>query len=319
MRSKLHLLLIFLVTVSLFSCKKGGEDATESEMRVLNAWIQVNNITVSPTASGMYFIPVEEGSGANPLADDYFFYNYSVENLNGDVYSTNDAVVAETWGYDKDVNGRTLHFAPVIKRNAFGLNTGLMSGMYEALLMMKKGGKARLILPSSLASNILGQNVSVIVNLELVDFKSDISAYEKAVVVDYKTINNLTDTIGGKDGIYYKTLIETSEKQLNDSAKSVKVWYVGRYLDGYIFDTNIDTVAANAGFTASSTTQLVVEFGKGGSIPAFEAVLKKMWTNEKTKFVTTSEFAYGSIQDETIPPFTPLVFEIIMDTTYVKK
>ena len=54
----LRLLLLLLLPISLFSCKKGGDDAHDAEMRKLNAWILVNNITVTPTASGLYFIPV---------------------------------------------------------------------------------------------------------------------------------------------------------------------------------------------------------------------------------------------------------------------
>lgn len=321
----LRLLLLLLLPISLFSCKKGGDDEHDAEMRKLNAWILVNNITIAPTASGMYFIPVEEGSGANPSAKDYFIYNYSVETLSGDVVGTNDAVVANAWGYEKDANGRILHFAPAIRNTLQGVTNLLTPGMYEALLKMKKGGRARLILPSNLAfggsgyNGVIGAYTSVIINLELVDFYPDISVYEKALVDKCKTDSSLASTIEGKDGIYYKTIIEKSDKQLKDSAQSVYVRYVGRFLDGYIFDTNIDTVAANAGFTPTSSDSLLVEFGKGGVIPAFEEVVKTAWTEEKIMFVTTSEFAYGAQGKAPVPPFTPLVFEVTVGKVFVKK
>lgn len=321
----LRLLLLLLLPISLFSCKKGGDDAHDAEMRKLNAWLQVHNITVAPTASGMYYIPVDEGSGANPSANDYFIYNYSVETLSGDIVGTNDAVVANTWGYEKDANGRILHFSPAIRSTLQGVTNLLTPGMYEAFLKMKKGGRARLILPSNLAfggsgyNGVIGANTTVIINLELVDFYPEISVYEKALVDKCKTDSSLTSTIEGKDEIYYKTIVEKSDKQLKDSAKSVYVKYVGRFLDGYIFDTNIDTVATKAGFTPASTDSLLVEFGKFSGVAAFEEVIKTAWKEEKVMFVTTSEFAYGMQLKGTIPPFTPLFFEVTVGKVFVKK
>ncbi len=321
----LRLLLILLLPISLFSCKKGGEDSQDAEKRRLDAWIQVHNITVAPTASGMYVVPLAQGIGANPLAGDYFIYNYTLENLNGDVLATTYADVAETWGYDKDAKGRTLHFAPAVRSNIAGTTNILTPGMYEALLTMKKGGKARLILPSKLGfgnsgfNRVVGKNDPVVITVELVGFEPNILAYEKSLVIDYKGKNNLSNPLEGKDGIYYSTLVEKSPNQLKDSAKSVYVRYVGRFLDGYIFDTNIDTVAIKAGFTAASTDSLKVEFGQNGVISAFEEVLKTAWKEERFTFVTTSEFAYGIQGKGTITPYTPLVFEVIVGKTYVKK
>ena len=89
------------MTVSLFSCKKGGEDDHDAEMRRLNAWLQVHNITTKPTASGLYIISVQEGNG-NALANlDFAYINYSVELLDGTIkYSTN-WLVADNWGLER--------------------------------------------------------------------------------------------------------------------------------------------------------------------------------------------------------------------------
>ncbi|SDC90335.1 FKBP-type peptidyl-prolyl cis-trans isomerase [Williamwhitmania taraxaci] len=317
MRSKLHLLLIFLVTVSLFSCKKGGEDATESEKRVLDAWISLHYKDLAPNASGFYFIPVEEGTGAAPVDLDYVYVNYTVEQLNGDVIYSTDSLVADNWGL------ATAHFAPELTR--LGVSGSAQSGIAEAIRLMRVGGKSKLILPSNLAyglNALRGVSNPLVLKLELFSVFEDIAKNEKDSVVRYKTDNSLTETIDGKDGLYYKQIVQQDTckgKYLKDYASSVKVWYVGRYLDGYIFDTNIDSVATKAGITASSTALLNVEFGKNGVVLAFEEVVKMMWLQEKTILVTTSEFAYGIQGKGTISPYTPLVFEITIDKIYVKK
>lgn len=322
----LRLLLILLVPISLFSCKKGGDDAHDAEMRKLNAWILVNNITVAPTASGMYFIPVDEGSGVSPVDGDYIYYNMSVETLDGYIVGSTIDSVADNWG----LKNATTHYTPTL----FKLDSkykGQLNGLVEAALRMKEGEKARLILPSNLAfgsggySSVIGSNTTVVINFELVKVVKNISLYEKELVESYANGNGLTLTIPDKAGIYYKNLTELSTKQVGDSASSVKVWYVGRYLDGVIFDTNIDTVATNAGITTSSTDLFDVKFGKNSAIVAFEEVVKNMWLQEKTTLVTTSEFAYGAAGNKDangrylMLPFTPLVFEITMDKTYIKK
>lgn len=315
----LRLLLLLLLPISLFSCKKGGEDAHDAEMRKLNAWILVNNITVAPTASGMYFIPVKEGSGATPIDRDYIQINYTIQLLDGTIVYATQSDISDTWGLEKK------HFVPELFQVVS--NPIKLLGLVEAVKMMKVGGKAHLILPSNLAFGSagfggagIGSNTSIIVDVELVKvIGPDITSYGKTLVDSYANVNGLTLTIPDKAGIYYKNLTELSTKQVGDSASTVKVWYVGRYLDGVVFDTNIDTVATNAGITASSTSMLSVTFGKNGVIPAFEEVLKKMWKSEKTKFVTTPEFAYGAAGSGKIPPYTPLVFEITMDTTFTMK
>ncbi len=315
----LRLLLLLLLPISLFSCKKGGDDAHDAEMRKLDAWLQVHNITVAPTASGMYFIPVQVGSGATPVDRDYVHINYTIQLLDGTIVYATQADISDTWGLENK------HFVPELFQ-VVSSRINLL-GLVEAVKMMKVGGKAHLILPSNLAFGSagfggagIGSNTPVIVDVELVKvIGPDITSYEKTLVDNYAYANGLTLTIPDKAGIYYKNITELSTKQVGDSASSVKVWYIGRYLDGVIFDTNIDTVATNAGITVSSTSMFSVTFGRNGAVPAFEEVLKKMWKSEKTMLVTTSEFAYGARTDVSIPQFTPLVFEITMDTTYTKK
>ncbi len=320
----LRLLLLLLLPISLFSCKKGGDDAHDAEMRKLNAWLQVNNITATPTASGLYIIPVVMGNGVAPVDLNYAYINYSVELLDGTIIYSTDSLVADNWGLEKR------YYASELTR--LGLSSNIQPGIAEAIWKMKVGGKVRLFMTSNLAYGLNGLSnigLPLVVNLELVSAFGDIAKSEKDSVAIYKAKYSLTETFDGKDGIYYKKIIQQDTckgKYLKDYAKSVKVWYVGRFLNGYIFDTNIDSVATKAGITVSSTSLFNVEFGKNGAVVAFEEVVKNMWLQEKTTLVTTSEFAYGAIGEMDaskkyylIPPYSQLVFEITIDKTYVKK
>lgn len=320
----LRLLLLLLLPISLFSCKKGGDDAHDAEMRKLNAWILVNNITVTPTASGMYFIPVKEGTGEMPSDTSYIYYNYSLETLDGDIIESTEISVADNWGFHKP----TTHYTPGMFRMNSKMFT-VIKGIHEAAMLMKEGGRARLILPSNLAfgsqgfGSVLGGNTSIIVNLELYKVVNNIASYEKELVYQYSedSLPQPKESME-KGNIYYKKLIQYPDSLLvADVAKEVRVYYIGRFLDGYIFDTNIKAVAEEAGIynANKSYTPFSVTLESNAVVPAFEKVLLMMRKDEKFKLVTTSSFGYGEqLNNPGIPPFSPLVFEITVDTLIKK-
>lgn len=331
MRSNLRLLITFLALLSVFSCKKGGDSAHDAEMRKFNAWIQVNSdmITdttlgqhriVTPTASGMYFVPLVAVNDTckSPVSMDYVYYNYTIQALDGTVVGSTLSSVADDWGF----KSASTHYTPSLVR-LDPKYSGALAGILEALPKMKEGSKVRLILPSTLvygsrgSSGIAG-NTSVIITLEVVKVVTDIDAYEKSQVAKFAADSSFDMKIIDKD-IFYKKIIDESEMAIknNDTAKVVYVWYVGRYMDGHIFDTNIKDTAINAGIynADNSYSLLSVAIGKKAVVPAFEDVLLEMWIGEQYKLVTTSEFCYGPLGNgSNIAAHTPLVFEITVNT-----
>jgi FKBP-type peptidyl-prolyl cis-trans isomerase len=141
--------------------KKAREDETlkKAEAGKISAYIEKHNITTKPTASGLYYIPGKEGSGAHPEKGDILSVHYTL-------YNTNDEKLFST--YD---DGKPFDFI---------LEDGVVvPGWVEALPMMKKGGTAKLIIPSKLgykgvakkAYNIPAYS-PLIIDLELLDFKT---------------------------------------------------------------------------------------------------------------------------------------------------
>ncbi|MDE5815079.1 MAG: hypothetical protein K2H42_02115, partial [Alistipes sp.] len=76
---------------------------------------------------------------------------------------------------------------------------------------------------------------------------------------------------------------------------TAKIWYIGRFLDGFIFDTNIDEVKEliyDAGYETGSALSYTPS--DGGLIQAFYYTVPKMQYGQWAALITTSTNAYGS-------------------------
>jgi FKBP-type peptidyl-prolyl cis-trans isomerase FkpA len=93
-------------------------------------WLAENNITVKPTQSGMYFISEKTGTGAKVERGDLVKAHYTGYFLDGQVFDSS----LESPEPFEFVAGRG----------------EVIQGWDEAVLMMRVGGKARIILPSEL-------------------------------------------------------------------------------------------------------------------------------------------------------------------------
>ncbi len=109
-------------------------EATErksAENKAIADYVEKNSITQNPTESGLYYIPMTEGNGPNVKNGDAVKVHYIGSLLDGSVYYSS---------YDRGM--------PI----TFVAGSGeMLAGWEEAILMMKQGGKARWIVPSSLA------------------------------------------------------------------------------------------------------------------------------------------------------------------------
>ncbi|MBW6491546.1 MAG: FKBP-type peptidyl-prolyl cis-trans isomerase [Lentimicrobium sp.] len=127
------------------------------EMSKLANYVKSNNITVKPTASGLYYIETLAGSGEKPVAGKKVQVHYTGTLLDGTKF-------------DSSVDrGQPFEFV---------LGQGqVIQGWDEGIAMMKKGGKARLIIPSAIAYGPDGrmptipQSATLIFDVELIDFE----------------------------------------------------------------------------------------------------------------------------------------------------
>ena len=108
-----------------------AEQAKQQESAKITGYLQKNGITVQPTASGLYYIETEAGTGTQAAAGKEVNVHYTLYNIDGKkLQSSLDS-------------GQPFKFT---------LGQGqVIQGWDEGIALMKAGGKATLVLPSSLA------------------------------------------------------------------------------------------------------------------------------------------------------------------------
>ncbi|MCD4768674.1 MAG: FKBP-type peptidyl-prolyl cis-trans isomerase [Bacteroidales bacterium] len=120
---------IIISLISLGSCKDDEIDYEQIEREEIDYYLSKNNITTEPTASGLYYIELIEGTGLRPVLSDTVDVLYTGMFLNGTVF-------------DSNIGGKLLNF-PLGERF-------VIDGWDEGLSYMNEGGRAMLIIPSSL-------------------------------------------------------------------------------------------------------------------------------------------------------------------------
>lgn len=125
-----------------------------SEKSLRDKYLADNGITVAPTASGLYFVEIEEGTGTQAMVGNIVKVHYTGKLLDGTVF---DSSIEHGQPYE------------------FPLGQGnVIKGWDEAIAMMKVGGKATLVIPSSLAydardSGTIPPYSTLVFDVELVD------------------------------------------------------------------------------------------------------------------------------------------------------
>lgn len=103
----------------------------QEEQAKLNAYLKANNITATPTADGLIYIEEKAGDGPQATKGKKVKMHYTGYLLNGKKFDSS---------HDR---GQPLEFT---------VGEGQMiKGIDEGVMMMRQGGKARLILPSNIA------------------------------------------------------------------------------------------------------------------------------------------------------------------------
>lgn len=368
--------------VSLFaiSCAKEEEDPIEDKReRSFEAWIAKNAPNAEKIEGGVYIEKLYEStqSGAlTPSGDgekdiEWVMINYTGREMTtGNVFVTRDPEIAKHQGTYTDYTHYTSEYVPYTPYNTlyYSSNVDLIMGNFLALGQMKEGDKYRVYIPSSLAygssgysydgsgfegQNALGGNLPVIMDLELVKVVKDPSKYEASLVQNYAVTQmklNLSDTV--RTNLYCKHI--SYGKETCDTIKdgeTVSIYYVGRFMDGFVFDTNIEDTAKKHNlaqyYDETNYETLSVEIGAseeessdGSSsddntvVVGLDAALASMLYGESAQIIFTSSYGYGesglfptysssssgssttSVAASIIPPYTPLIFDVIVAPKY---
>lgn len=120
---------LFILTIS---CQKDDGDnepidySEQNEIDIIN-YIETNNLDATRSNSGLYYVILEEGEGAQPSSNSNVTVNYKGYYLNGNIFDQSNE------------DGIT-----------FGLQQ-VISGWTEGITYFNEGGKGILLIPSKLA------------------------------------------------------------------------------------------------------------------------------------------------------------------------
>ncbi len=331
MSNKFLFLLLISVLSFIVGCDKVSVDSQDDEMARFNAWIEVNNLSNYKTPEGIYYINAREGTGITPEDSNIIVYSYVVRDLDGVVLRNTYKDTAKLY----DIYGlykTTIHYAPEFGQ--FFSKNVKPKGLADGLGMMKEGGKARLIMPSSLAYGKSGDGgidpyTSLIYDIELIRvFRGDIIEFEQDIIDEYTTKYPTFVTVN--DSIYYKHIssVSTPDKVISaieEPAKGDTVYinFTGSFLDGFIFDTNIKSIAIDSSIynSAKSYKPMTFVIGDKKVVTGFDLAVRQMVVGDSAIFILPSKCAYGSvdktdsnlkdnIDETTIPAYSPLVFKM---------
>ena len=151
---KYFLLMASVLMMSCSGCMKDDKGCSnvkpaDEEAQIL-AYAAANGITATKHSSGMYYEVVNPGSGAKPTSSSVVSVKYTGKMLNGTQF-------------DQSLN-------PI----SFPLN-GVIEGWTVGIPLIARGGKIKLIIPSSLAYGCNGRqpippNTVLYFDIELVNF-----------------------------------------------------------------------------------------------------------------------------------------------------
>ena len=134
------------------------EKRMTEQAKLIDKYLKDKNINVAPTESGLYIKPISSGHGAVAKPGQHVAVHYIIYNIKGEK-------VESSYDYGQPLE--------------FDVGMGQMiSGIEEAVMMMKEGAKAHLVMSSDLAfddieidSLSLPSYSPVAIDLELVSVK----------------------------------------------------------------------------------------------------------------------------------------------------
>lgn len=247
-------------------------------------YANANGITAVKHSSGIYYQIIDSGYGAAPTLKSNVYITYTAKFLNGTQFDQTTNADSTGW--------------------ALG---SLIEGFQVGLPLIKKGGRLKLFIPSSLAYSCNGKGASIPPNsvlyfdITLIDVtlgcKPMPVQLEEPQIKAYAAANNIT-AIKDSSGIYYQ-VIDTGSGLRPALTSKISVIYTGKFLNGVLFDQS--TNATNSTFTL------------GNLIKGWQIGVPLIRKGGRIKLLIPSSLGYGCNGAGTgIPPNAVLSFDITL-------
>ncbi|MBD0825424.1 FKBP-type peptidyl-prolyl cis-trans isomerase [Aestuariibaculum marinum] len=238
----------------------------------IQAYITENNLNAEKTATGLYYVIEEQGTGEMPeSATDRVKVIYKGYLTNGEVF-------------DESAEGASFLLQYVIP------------GFAEGLTKFNEGGRGKLLIPAHLAYgsnnyNDIPAGSVIIFDIELVyvNYKTE----NDIQIQEYLTENEI-EAQSTDSGLYY-TITEPGTGAYPTTTDNVTVAYTGYFLNGETFD---ESTLSGVSFDLDQ----VIEGWKEG-IPYFNE-------GSKGTLFVPAHLGYGNFDYYTIPGGSVLLFDI---------
>ena len=318
-------------TLLLSSCGKDpGSNATANTKQYLEAWVDAYYPGVPQSGLGCYIIADEEPSSGELVGDadthPYLYGRYNARDLSGIYNYTDDPELAKQLGtYDK-----ASYYGPGVWYRG---DDHLPAGLDDLLGMMRVGGHLTGLVPSWLMTTSRYSKPS--------DYLKHATSYSHGIyelyvdeiiddIVQWE-IDSLEAYVGrhypGTDstmfGFYYVQTQAPVKETGYESGDEVYFNYIGRRLDGQVFDCTVRDTAMRYNISVSgkeyepvyvtwkeSYTDITLGEDDSSVIPGFSYAVSNMRKGEKGIALFYSGLGYAdSGSGSRIPAYSPLIFE----------
>ncbi|MCA9925411.1 MAG: FKBP-type peptidyl-prolyl cis-trans isomerase [Anaerolineales bacterium] len=234
------------------------------------------------TASGLQYVELEAGTGAQPQAGDVVSVHYV-------------GTLEDGTEFDSSISrGEPIQFQ-------LGLGQ-VIPGWDEGIGLMNEGGKARLIIPPELAygpqgaGNVIPPNATLTFEVELVSVSPPPPT--PTPLPPPTTVNEDDYTITDS-GLKYFVLTEGSGESPEDLS------IVTIHFDGWLED------GTSLGSSKISGQPITFALGRGEIMTGWDEAVALMKPGERTQFVIPPELGFGEAgSGGVIPPNATLIFEL---------
>jgi len=317
-----RIFLLLMLGFSLCSCVKEEQEESASDAydRVLKAWLNAHDYTdLKTTESGIIYLEKIDGTGDVINDSSFVFLNYYCTDLDGNIKSSNSKELDKQLG----TYSQSTYYGP--KRYRMGAGV-ISDAIQEAILGLKCGTECTIIIPSTLASTTsdLGTSISatsenLIYHLEIVNVLEYITEYEENELAAYRD-----EFFPGLDtlsiGYYFIKTNELPDQDTLTNETSINVRYIGRMLDGTVFDTNIADSAKFYRIYNSSSSYSALELtyyinlsdmiDNNSTVSGFSRAVYELKKGEAATTFFWSVVGYQDSGSDNIPGYSPLRFDI---------
>ena len=231
--TKISLFSLLLATFLISACKKEYDSIETVDDATIQTYLKSNNLNMTKASTGYYYNVITPGTGDVIKNSDSIYYSYTLKLFNGTIISqTSDLMIPGNYlGYSD--------------RFTFGTAGYLLSPVREVFTMLKRGGAAKLIIPSNLAfgrnglSAInVGSNENIVVDLGVYNFtkKHEVDEYEINKLIASKGLTMIKDPSRAR----YNIITPGTGTDAITTNSTITVNYTVRYLDGTQLETNTD-------------------------------------------------------------------------------